>query len=178
MDCVGIDAKSHQNRWTKACPARLGNGEDYEHNKSNEIEEAEQLVASRWKEMRELIDNLHITPDLEAIKRLARLAYDVRHSIAFRNLVNTQCQEQKRSWQILERISKVAKFFRSAVSLIRVAGCATLRDKQIKVETVPSISRRVNVLRNHSIESMRVRKPAFSTKSRLQTVEIQRLLRR
>ncbi|KAF7866870.1 hypothetical protein EAF04_005711 [Stromatinia cepivora] len=45
-------------------------------------------------------------------------------------------------------------------------------------QCIPSISRKVNVLRDHSIESMRMRKPAFSTKSRLQTVEIQRLLRR
>ncbi|CZT13562.1 uncharacterized protein RAG0_17055 [Rhynchosporium agropyri] len=156
-------------------PGKTGTSRDIN---LDENDDAERLAKSHWTEIRELIDKLHVTTDLEAIKQLARLAYDVRHSISFRNLVRTQCQLQKQSSQILERMGKVAKFFRSAVSLVQVAGCATLKHTQIKVETVPSISRRVNVLQDYSIENMRRRMPALSTRPRLQIVEIQRLLRR
>ncbi|CZS94346.1 uncharacterized protein RCO7_10296 [Rhynchosporium graminicola] len=97
-------------------PGKLGACKDVD---LDENEESERLAKSHWTEIRELVDKLHITTDLEAIKQLARLAYNVRHSIDFHNLVRTQCQLRKQSSQILERIGKVAKFFRSAVSLVQ-----------------------------------------------------------
>ncbi|XMA20277.1 hypothetical protein WAI453_013068, partial [Rhynchosporium graminicola] len=68
-------------------PGKLGACKDVD---LDENEESERLAKSHWTEIRELVDKLHITTDLEAIKQLARLAYNVRHSIDFHNLVRTQ----------------------------------------------------------------------------------------
>lgn len=140
-----------------------------------EREDTERLAVTRWKNMRELIDKLHRTPDVETIKQLSRLAYDVRRCNAFRKLLSSQYQQRQRLSQILERVGKVAKFFRSVVGIIRVAGSTTLKNKHIKIETVPSISRRIEVLRNHSIPKMKTPIPEFSPS---QAVEMQRLRRR
>lgn len=162
----------------KAYPIRPTGIRACEDDISHENEDSEQLAATRWKEMKDLINKLHISPDLQAVKELAYLAYGIRRSVAFRNLISTQCQHRQRSKQILERIGKVSKFYRSALSLIRVATCATLRHKHIKVETIPSVSRKICILRDHSVKDMRMRLPAMAARTSLQTAEIQRLLRR
>lgn len=128
--------------------------------------------------MRQLIDNLKANPDLEIIKRLARLAYDIRHSGPFRALLKTHCQQRHHSSQIIERLGKIAKFFRSAVSLIWIAADDTLKFKHIEIATVPSISRSMNILRDHTIGDIKKRLPALSRRFTSQATKIQRLLRR
>ncbi|KAH6668366.1 hypothetical protein B0J14DRAFT_704039 [Halenospora varia] len=141
-------------------------------------EDSPQLAASRWKEMRQLIDRLHVASDFEAIKRLARLAYDVRRSDCLRVLLKTHCRQRHHSSKIVERLGKIAKFFRSAVSLIHVAASAAVRFKHIKVETVPSRSRSITLLHDHTVEKMEKRLPALARRPSSQVAEIQRLLRR
>jgi hypothetical protein len=160
---------------------RLNHTRDIEDCKDDELDnnvDSEQRAARWWTEMRHLIDILHLSPDLVAIKRLALLAYDVRRSSAFRNIIRTQCQKQHRYLQIVERIGKFAKFFRSAVSVIRVAASAAVRNMRIKLETVPSVSRKIDVLRGHTVENVRTRLLRSTEISSSQSVEIQRLLRR
>jgi hypothetical protein len=68
--------------------------------------------------MRQLIDRPKVTPEVEAIKRLARLAYTVRRSYSFRALLKTHYR-QHHQLQIIERLGKIARFFRSAVNLVQ-----------------------------------------------------------
>jgi hypothetical protein len=115
----------------------IGNGQGDGPDKNGNFE---QPVAFSWIEMRQLIDKLHITLDLDAIKQIALLTYNVRRSSAFRAIISTHSQNRHRYLQIMERIGKLAKFFRSAVSVIHVATSTVLRNKHIEVETVPSVS--------------------------------------
>ena len=72
---------------------REGISKDGEHS-SSEHEDSLQVAASHWMEIRELIDRLEAAPDFEAIKRLARLAYDVRRSDCFRALLKRHYQRR------------------------------------------------------------------------------------
>ena len=142
-------------------------------------EEFMQLAASRWRRMLELTDRVKISSDPEAIKCLARLAYDVRRSDTFRALLETLFRQPRHhASKIVERVGKLAKFFRSAVTLAQVAASGSLGSKHIKVESIPSISRSIDILRARNVADMVKRAPALSGKLASRAVEVQRLLGR
>ena len=155
----------------------LGNVEAGQ-NSTSEHKDSLELAASRWIEIRQLVDILAINPDSEAINQLARLAYDVRHSACFRTLLRRHYPRNHHFSQVMESLGKVAKYFRSAVCFIQVAANSTLQTKQIKVEIVSSVSRRINILQGNTVESMQARVPGLSEKTKDQVREIKRLLQR
>jgi len=82
-----------------------------------------------------LIDRVKKSSDPEAIKGLAHLAYDVRHSDSFRALLKAIFrQPHGYASQIVERVGKIAKLFRSVVTFAQVAASASLRSKHIKFD--------------------------------------------
>jgi hypothetical protein len=136
-----------------------------------------QLATSRWKRMAGFIDLVKDCSDPEAVKALVRLAYEVRRSDTFRSLLEGLFQHrQHHVSRVLDKVGKIAKFFRSAVTLTRVA--AKTRLGSIKVEIVPSISRRIDVLRGLTVADMIGRAPALSGKLASHTVEVRRLIQR
>jgi len=142
---------------------------------SSSNEESSELATSRWAEMRQLIDGLKVNPKVEPTKRLAHLAYEVRRSSSFRAVLQRQYSYHNQL-QIIERLGKIAKFFRSAVNLVQVA--ATPSFMRIKMATVVSVSRTINILQGHTVSDMKDRQPALSGKIDSKSEEIRRLLRR
>lgn len=144
---------------------------------SSTHEEYKQLATNRWRMMVDLVEQVKDDSSPEAVEALARLAYEVRRSDTFRSLLEILFQQQRYDVsRILDKIGKISKFFRSAVTLTRVA--ATTPHGFFKVETTPSISREIDALRDLTVADMVRRAPALLGQLASHAAEVQRLIRR
>jgi len=139
-----------------------------------------ELSRQRWTAISELVYEITSVENLEALKVLAELAYQVRRSTSFQNLLAfLHPNQQARIRKIVERIGKISKFYRAAVTIVRVAEkhCRSVSSICVKVIGFPKQS--ITLLSSRSSRHLESRLPESSRpRFQEQAGEASRLLKR
>ncbi|ERF70417.1 hypothetical protein EPUS_05236 [Endocarpon pusillum Z07020] len=138
------------------------------------------LSYERWKDMVDLVYRICSAEDQQSVHSLAGLTYQVRQSSSFRYLLESTVHNHSNVVaKVVERIGKISKFYRSAVTLVRVAAKHCQDIDRFRFRTLASQKRAINVLSVSNLNNLISRVPPAS-RGRLQTQagNAQRLLRR
>jgi hypothetical protein len=126
-----------------------------------------------------IVRQMSSSTEHHVVKSLASLAYEVRHSTSFRAIL------QHLTWggrgdvfRIIEKIGKVARFYRSAVTFVHTAIGICSNSDGFTVEAVSSKLQCVNVLSSRTVDQLNKRLPTSSIKLEAHSAEAQRLLKR
>lgn len=137
------------------------------------------LSQSRWAQMLAIIRQMSSSTEHQVVKSLASLAYEVRHSTSFRTMLqNLTWGERGDVFKIIEKIGKVARFYRSAITFVHTAAEFCSNSDGFTVEAVSSKLQCVNALSSRTVDQLNKRLPTSSIKLKAHSAEAQRLLER
>jgi hypothetical protein len=126
-----------------------------------------------------IIRQMSSSTEHQVVKSLASLAYEVRHSTSFRTMLqHLTWGERGNVLRIIEKIGKVARFYRSAITFVHTAAEFCTNSDGFAVEAVSSKLQSVNVLSSRTVDQLNKRLPASSIKLKAHSAEAQRLLKR
>jgi hypothetical protein len=137
------------------------------------------LSQSRWTQLLAIIRQMSSSTEHQVMKSLASLAYEVRHSTSFRTMLQyLTWGERGDVFRIIEKIGKVARFYRSAITFVHTAAEFCSNSDGFTVEAVSSKLQCVNVLSLRTVDQLNKRLPTSSIKLKAHSAEAQRLLKR
>jgi hypothetical protein len=126
------------------------------------------LPHQRWIDMTALVHQIATTENRQASKSLADLAYQVRQSTSFRNLLAfIYPHQQTRVTKIVGQIGKISRFYRCALTIIQVAAKFCKDVSYICVKTLGFPKRTIGLLSSRRPIDLASRLPV-AARSRLQ----------
>ena len=130
------------------------------------------LSQSRWTQMLAIVSQMSSSTEHQVLKSLANLAYEVRHSTSFRTILEHLSRRGRGNvFRIIEKIGKIARFYRSAITFVRVAVEFCSNSEGFTVEAVSSKLQCVNVLSSRMVDQLNRRLPPSSTKLKTHAAE-------
>ena len=139
-----------------------------------------QCSLERWNQLFSLIQEVSSSSSTDQqIRQIARRAYQVRRSSSFKVLLQNLCRNGKyHMTKIMEKLGKVAKFYRAAITIIDSAIHSNTSCTCFKLREVKSMKRRVHVLRGRRPVQLQARVPFLRTNIRKYAAEAQHMLDR
>ncbi|OLE52394.1 MAG: hypothetical protein AUG51_18320 [Acidobacteria bacterium 13_1_20CM_3_53_8] len=137
------------------------------------------LSQSRWARMRDMAGQISSSAEHQTLKSLASLAYEVRRSTSFRIMLE-QLSRRGRGHvsKIVEKVGKLARFYRSAITFAHTAVEFGSNSDTFIVKAVTSRPQSVNILSSVTVDQLRRRLPPPSRKLESHAGDARRLLRR
>jgi OTT_1508-like deaminase len=138
------------------------------------------LCQKRWAAITTLAHQTVTTQDRQAAKSLTDLAYQVRQSTSFRNLLTSVFQHQQtRVTKIVEQIGKISRFYRCALTIVQVAAKFCKDVSYVCVKTLGLPKRAISLLSTRRPVDLANRLPvALRPRLQSQTDMANRFLRR
>jgi hypothetical protein len=137
------------------------------------------LAAWRWNRISYMTLNMVPPHEVEDLKELGELTYSVRHSATFRALLKKISQRRPgSSSKLVDKIGKVARFFRSSVTFTEAHSLLSHELTRFNLECVRSRQESNTVLSSRTLQHLRVRMASSSWKLDRHTHDAKRLLRR
>lgn len=137
------------------------------------------MAASRWKRISDMVHSLMPAYEFEDLKELGELNYSVRHSATFRALLKKISQRGPgHASKLLDKIGKVARFFRSTVTFTEAHSLLSREVTHFKLDFVPSRQECISVLSSRTLQHLKIRLSSSPWQLDGHEVEAKRLLRR
>lgn len=136
------------------------------------------LARRRW---RDLVDAIRHSEsgDVQHLKTLARLAYDVRRSASFRAyLQHVVHHSDFNLWEVIKKLGKISRFYRCSVTFVGAAVEAGKASTDFRMALVPSCIRTIQVLSGVTVNRLCSRVPLLSTRLDRRASQAKLFLRR
>ncbi|KAI4218905.1 MAG: hypothetical protein L6R40_008746, partial [Gallowayella cf. fulva] len=122
------------------------------------------LCEFRMKQLKELVARVvepSITSELDALTELSKLAYDVRHSSAFKHFTQANLNRQPPPGislptvsKIIDRIGQISKIYRAALTMTAFVTKVKELGKKLAIEAVPTSKIKIPELANRTVAQL------------------------